>query len=81
MAAAATVSVRRARRVFTLEQVTSSLAADASANLTLALPRKAFAAVRGALTKHRRVTAQVSVQATDAAGNASTKSVEIQLVR
>jgi hypothetical protein len=53
-----------------LRRVARQLPAKHRAKLTLRASGKALRAIRSALGKHRRVTAQIDVVGRDAAGNA-----------
>ena len=70
--ATGTLNVPRASKVFRLRAVRTSAAAGRRVTLRLRLPRAAIPAVRRALARKKRVTARITVTATDAAGNRAT---------
>lgn len=79
LAVRGSVNVPGASRVFRLRQVTRSLTAAGTVRVKLALPRAAQAAIRSALRRRKRVTATISVAATDSAGT-STSTRRIALI-
>ena len=84
--ASATVRVPAVRRVkaktYTLAPVTrASIASGARVTVALRLSAGARTAIRRALRARKRVSAAVSVTATDIAGNATTRTRRIRLQR
>ena len=70
-----------ASRSIKLRKATKTLDAAGHARLKLKLSKKALASIRSALSKKRKLTASVSVQAKDAAGIASVARQKIRLRR
>jgi hypothetical protein len=64
------VRINGSGHTFVLRRVVRQLPAKGRAKLTLRASGKALRAIRSALGKHWRVTAQVNVVGRDAAGNA-----------
>jgi hypothetical protein len=76
-----TVSVPSAARTYRLKSATKQIPRGGKAKLKLRLSKKAFKAVRRALSKRKKVKARVTVTVKDAAGNAATKKRSIRLKR
>ena len=75
------VSIRGSSKSLKLRPVTKQLADGRTATLKLTLKPKALTAIRRALEARKRPAAKVTVTATDAAGNLTTKSRTIKLKR
>lgn len=78
LAARGTVNVPGASKVFRLRPARRSLTAAGNARLKLAIPRAAQTAIRRALRSRKRVTATITVAATDASGT-STRTRRVTL--
>lgn len=79
--AAATGVVRVGAKRHRLRAATAAIQAGARGRLRLRIGRPALKAIRRALRGRKRLTAKVTVVATDAAGNATTKRRAIRLRR
>jgi hypothetical protein len=79
--ASGSVSVPGAARVFRLRPATKRVAAGRKANLRVRVPKKALAAIRGALQHQSKVTAKLAVRVKDKAGNARTRRRSVKLRR
>jgi hypothetical protein len=75
------VSIRRSAKVFKLTPVTRQIAKDGKATLKLKLKRRALKAIARARRAGKRVSAELTVTARDAAGNVTTKRRAIRLKR
>jgi hypothetical protein len=79
--ARATVSFPKLAVVYRLRTVGRTLGINRRTKFTLAIPRRALVAIRGALRRHRRLTARITVTAKDAAGNRTSKRRAVRLRR
>jgi hypothetical protein len=76
-----TVRVPHASRVYRLVRTKTSLAANVTKKLKLAIPRKARRPIARALSRHRRTKAKLTIVLEDAAGNTSTLKSSVALRR
>ena len=76
-----TVAVPKASKVFRLRPAAGAVPADGTKTLKLRVPRAAAAAIKKALARRKKVTAKVTVTATDAAGNRATRTRTIRIRR
>ena len=79
--AATVVSIRGSSKRYKLRTVSANVPAGSSARLRLALSKSAKTAVRRALARGRRVSATITLTATDAAGNRSKTTRTVRLRR
>jgi glucose/arabinose dehydrogenase len=73
-----TVRVKGSKRIYVLARAARQLTANKRVKLTLRASHRALRAIRRALRRHRRVTATLSVVASDAAGNAGRASRKVR---
>jgi hypothetical protein len=72
-------SVRAAGRLFKLRAASTKAAAGKAVTLRPKLSKKALAAVKRALARHRKVSARLEVTARDGAGNTKTERRSVRL--
>jgi hypothetical protein len=76
------ISIQGASRAYTLKGARGIfIARGALRTLSLRIPPRALRAVRRGLRRHRRVSARLTVEARDAAGNTIVKTRTVQLTR
>ena len=76
-----TVTVPGSAKVFKLTPVSKQISVGSKASLRLGIARRALTAIAHALKRHRRVSARITVAATDGAKNTTTKQRTIRLTR
>jgi hypothetical protein len=80
-AAHGTVTVPASAKVFKLKPVTKQIPAGGKVTLKLRISKRALRAIGRALRHHKKVNAQVTVSAKDAARNVTTTQRTIRLKR
>ncbi len=80
-AASGTVDVPGAARVYRLAKARKAVAAGRKVTLRVGVPKQARKAIRGALHRHRKVTARLTVRVRDAAGNTRSRQRRVRLKR
>jgi hypothetical protein len=76
-----TINVPNAARVFKLEAVSVNVAAGKTLKIRVKVAKRALKAIKRALKRHKKVRANLTVTAKDAAGNTKTEKRTVRLKR